>query len=249
MVRRLPRERATQEKILVPFKDRCEHCGQALWVAEHKHRTITRVDGVWKLISVIRWCNQSDCPNYHRRQHPEEEWRWALPRSKYGLDIILNIGLMHFEEGRRGSEICRNLQESGITMAQRSITHWIHCYGEAHEDEKDGWHPSDRMKAKLQHQGQVILSIEIFPLNDDSKLGLVRDCLSGEMLFVYRLHPDAEIKLLPSELKVRLRRVEKFLSRSGVPVKSLIFNEFFNEDETLISSALAIFPEIPYQLY
>ncbi len=74
---------------------------------------------------------------------------------------------------------------------------------------------------------------------------MIRDCLSGEMLLVYRLHRDSEIKLLPNELKVRLRKVEKFLSRIGVPVKSLIFNE----DETLIGSALAVFPEIPYQLY
>src|SRR5438874_823402 len=138
MARRLPHAKASQEKILVPLKDHCEQCGQLLWVAEHKHRTITRVDGVWKLISVIRWCNQLDCPNYHRRQHPEEEWRWAPPRSKFGLDIILNIGLMHFDGGLRGSEICRNLQERGINIAQRSITHWIHRYGEAREDEKDG---------------------------------------------------------------------------------------------------------------
>src|SRR5260370_33613595 len=99
MTRRLPRTKATQEKILAPFKEHCEQCGQLLWVADHKHRTVATLGGVWKLISVIRWCNQPDCPNYHRRQHPEEEWRWALPRSKFGLDIILNIGLMHFHKG------------------------------------------------------------------------------------------------------------------------------------------------------
>ena len=63
MTRRLPRTKATQEKMLVPSKDHCEQCGQLLWIAEHKHRTITTLDGVWKLISVIRWCNQSGCLN------------------------------------------------------------------------------------------------------------------------------------------------------------------------------------------
>ena len=245
MARRLPRTKATQEKILVPFKDHCEQCGQRLWVAEHKHRTITTWDGVWKLISVIRWCNQSGCPNYHCRQHPEEEWRWALPRSKFALEIILDIGLMHFEYGWSGSKICRELQESEINIAQRSITQWIRRYGEVREDEKDGWRFSNRIKAKLQQQGQVILSIEIFPLRDDSKLGVIRDCLSGEMLLVYRLHTDSEIEHLVSELKVRLRKVERVLSRIGVLVKSLIFSE----DEALINSALAVFPNIPYRLY
>lgn len=247
MTRRLPRVQATQEKLLTSFKEHCEHCGQLLWVADHKHRTITMWSGVWKLISVIRWCNQPDCPNYHRRQYPEEEWYWALPRSKFGLDIILAIGLWHFHRGWSGAKIYRNFQKRGITIAQRSITHWIDLYEEAYEDEKDGWRPSDRMKAKFQRQGEVILSIEIFRFGD-SCMGMVRDCLSGEMLLVYFLQ-GSEIERLPSELRVRLRRVEKFLNRSSVSVKSLIFSEIFNEDKTLISSALAVFPGISYQFH
>lgn len=251
MARGLPRAKATQEKILTPLIDHCEQCGQRLWVADHKHRTITRLDGVWRLISVIRWCNQSDCPNYHRRQHPEEEWIWAPPRSKFGLDIILNIGLMHFHQDKSGSEIYWILQESGVNIAQRSVTHWIHYYGETCEDKKDGWCLSDRIKAKLQQQGQVILSVETFLFDDDSTLGMIHDCLSGEMLLVYHLHKDSEeLKFLPIALKVRLRRVNKSLSQIGVPVKSLIFSldERLN-DQTLISSALTVFPEIPHQLY
>jgi hypothetical protein len=212
------------------------------------------MDGIWKLISVIRWCNQPDCPNYRRRQYPEEEWRWAPPHGKFGRDIILYIGLRHFYEGLSGPEICRELQENGINIAQRSISNWIHRYRGAYEDKNGGWHPSDWIKAKLQQQGQVVLSIEVFrlaPGDDDYKiLGMIGNCLSGEMLSVYRLQRDSEIELLPIELKVRLRKIQKFLSQIGVPAKSLIFNidEHLN-NETLISSALAVFPEIPYQLY
>jgi hypothetical protein len=54
MVRRNPRPEATQEKILTPLKERCEQCGQPLWVANHSHRTVTTLSGLWKLTLVVQ---------------------------------------------------------------------------------------------------------------------------------------------------------------------------------------------------
>ena len=41
MGRRTPRQEATHEKTLTPLQERCEQCGQPLWVAYHRHRTVT----------------------------------------------------------------------------------------------------------------------------------------------------------------------------------------------------------------
>lgn len=54
MARRSPRPQATQEKTLTPLKERCEQCGQPLWVACHGHRKVTTLSGVWKLTLVVR---------------------------------------------------------------------------------------------------------------------------------------------------------------------------------------------------
>ncbi len=41
MARRTRRLEATHEKTLTPLQERCEQCGQPLWVAYHRHRTVT----------------------------------------------------------------------------------------------------------------------------------------------------------------------------------------------------------------
>ena len=75
MARRTPRLEATHEKTLLPLKERCEQCGQLLWVAYHRHRTVTTLSGLWKLTLVVRQGIQPSCPGFHQRYHPEEEGR------------------------------------------------------------------------------------------------------------------------------------------------------------------------------
>jgi hypothetical protein len=96
MARRNPRPEATQTQTLTPLKMHCEQCGQPLSVSNHGHRSVATLSGQWRLTLVIRQCIQSDCPNYHKRQRPEEEGRWALPHGDFGLDIIALIGQWRF---------------------------------------------------------------------------------------------------------------------------------------------------------
>ena len=85
MARRTPRQEATHEMTLTPLQERCEECDQLLWVANHGHRTVTRLDGLWKLTIVVRQCIEPNCPRFHKRYRPEEEGRWALPHGEFGL--------------------------------------------------------------------------------------------------------------------------------------------------------------------
>ncbi len=43
---------------LTPLKEFCEQCGQQLWVGYHGHRTVTKLDGLWRLTIVVRRCMQ-----------------------------------------------------------------------------------------------------------------------------------------------------------------------------------------------
>jgi hypothetical protein len=47
---------ATQAITLIPLKEHCEQCGLPLWVGYHSHRILTRLDGLWKLTTVVRRC-------------------------------------------------------------------------------------------------------------------------------------------------------------------------------------------------
>lgn len=59
---RTPRQEATHSIKLTPLKESCEECGQPLWVAYHGSRTVTKLDGLWKLTIVVRRCIQEDVP-------------------------------------------------------------------------------------------------------------------------------------------------------------------------------------------
>src|SRR5258707_3987979 len=54
MARRSARPEAAHEVILTPLKERCEQCGQFLWVAHHSHRTVAMLSGLWRMTLVVR---------------------------------------------------------------------------------------------------------------------------------------------------------------------------------------------------
>jgi hypothetical protein len=128
MARRTPRLEATHETTLRPLKDRCEQCGQPLWVAYHRHRTVTTLSGLWKLTLVVRHWIQPSCPRFHQRYHPEEEGHWALPHGEFGLEVIALIGLWRFREHRSVPEMHQALLARGIPIAERSVTYLMQRY-------------------------------------------------------------------------------------------------------------------------
>src|SRR5260370_24202492 len=84
-----------------------------LWVGYHGHRTVTRLDGLWKLTIVVRRCMQPECPRYHVAYRPEEEGGWALPHGEFGLEVIALIGGFRFREHRSVPEMHRALLARG----------------------------------------------------------------------------------------------------------------------------------------
>src|SRR6266480_4073425 len=76
MARRSPRPEATQQVVLKPFQQVCDGCGGALWVAHHKKRTVTTLEGIYDIRLVVRQCVNSQCQEYHHRYRPEEEGSW-----------------------------------------------------------------------------------------------------------------------------------------------------------------------------
>src|SRR6266581_500674 len=230
MARRNPRPEATQEKILTPLKERCEQCGQPLWVANHSHRTVTTLSGLWKLTLVVRQCIEPTCPRFHQRYRPEEEGRWALPHGEFGLEVIALIGQWRFREHRSVPEMHQALLARGISVAQRSVTYLMQRYEELvtlritdHE----------RIKAQLQKQGHVILALDgLQPDVGHEVLWVIRDCLSEEILLARPLLSSTQ-----GDLTALLKELV-------VPVKGVISDG----EETIRSAVAFVFPDVPHQL-
>jgi len=155
MARRTRRPEATHEIILTPLNESCEQCGQPLWVGYHGHRTVTRLDGLWKLTIVVRRCIHPECPRYHVGYRPEEEGRWARPHGEFGLEVIALIGRWRFREHRSVPEMHRALLARGVVITERSVTHLMQRY-----EELVALRMADqqRITIKLREQGRVIAS-------------------------------------------------------------------------------------------
>src|SRR5712691_10287215 len=211
MARRSPRPEATQEKILTPLKERCEQCGQPLWVANHSHRTVTTLSGLWKLTLVVRQCIEPECPRFHQRYRPEEEGRWALPHGEFGLEVIALIGQWRFRDHRSVPEMHQALLARGMSIAQRSVTYLMQRY-----EELVALRISDqeRIKTRLQKQGRVLLALDgLQPDVGHEVLWVVREVLSGEILVARALLSSSQEAL--AEL---LREAKHLLEELAVPV-------------------------------
>src|SRR2546428_1315252 len=237
MARRSARPEAAHEVTLTPLKERCEQCGQFLWVAHHGHRTVAMLSGLWKLTLVVRQCIDPNCPRFHQPYRPEEEGRWALPHGEFGLELIALIGRWRFRDHRSVPEMHQALLARGIRIAQRSVTHLMQRY-----EELVALRVSDheRIKARLQKQGHVILAIDgLQPDVGHEVLWVIRDCLSEEILLARPLlsSSQGDLTALLTEVKQQLKELE-------VPVKGVI-----SDGEETIGSAVAfVFPKVPHQL-
>jgi len=237
MARRTPRPISSHAITLTPLKEHCEQCGQPLWVGYHAHRTVTKLDGLWRLTIVVRRCMQPQCPRYHVAYRPEEEGGWALPHGEFGLEVIALIGRWRFREHRSVPEMHRMLLAGGVSITERSVTNLMQRYEELvalrvanHE----------RIKERLQKQGRVILAIDgLQPDVGHEVLWVIRDCLSEEILLARPLlsSSQGDLTALLTEVKQQLKELE-------VPVKGVI-----SDGEETIGSAVAfVFPKVPYQL-
>jgi hypothetical protein len=234
---RTARAEATQARTLTPLKEQCEQCGQPLWVGYHAHRTVTQLDGLWKLTIVVRRCIQPDCPRYHVAYRPEEEGSWALPHGEFGLEVIALIGRWRFGEHRSVPEMHRLLLCRGVSITERSVTHLMQRYEELvtlrltdHE----------RIKTRLQKQGHVILALDgLQPEVGHEVLWVVRDCLSEEILLARPLlsSTQADLTALLTEVKDQLEELE-------VPVKGIISDG----EETIGKAVSLVFADVPHQL-
>ena len=98
----------------------------------------------------------------------------------------------------------------------------------------------ERIKARLQKQGQVILALDsLQPDVGHEVLWVVRDCLSEEILLARPLLSSTQ-----GDLTALLTEVKEELEQLKVPVKGVI-----SDGEETIGSAMAfVFPEVPHQL-
>jgi hypothetical protein len=192
---------ATQACVLSPAVEQCPACGQFMRVAYLEHRTVVRLDGVWRLTIRVRRCRNTACPQYHRPALPEEAGAWALPQAEFGLDVLALVGQLRYQEQRSVPQIHQVLRARGVEIAERSVTELLHRYEELVALRLGD---ATRLRAQLAQQGGVILAVDgLQPDVGHEVLWVLRDVRSGAVLLARSLLSATEDDLVPLLAEVR----------------------------------------------
>jgi hypothetical protein len=185
--RRRPRPRPLPDcsLTLTPILLDCPECQHRTSADYNNYRTISTLDGVFRLTLTIRRCPNPACTRFLRPYRPEAEPHFALPSHEFGLDVMAAVGRLRYAEHRSIPEIHRELTRRGIVLAERTVTNLLDRY-----DELRALATADprRLEPLLRPQGRVILAIDgLQPDVGHEVLWVFRDCLSGEILLAKSL--------------------------------------------------------------
>lgn len=237
MARKQARPRATQEATLDQLEKTCRSCGKRLQMARHGHRKVTTLEGVYHLTLKLYRCLNAECARYHQMCRPEEEGRWALPHSEFGLDVIALVGTLRYQQQRSIVQIHEELKRRGVVVAQRTVTDQLYRY-----EELLALHLADpeRLREKLREQKQVIVSLDgLQPDVGHEVLWVLRDCGSGEVLLARSLLGATENDLVPL-----LQEVAALCKTLDIPIAGVV-----SDGQQSIRNAVArALPGIPHQL-
>ena len=183
--RRRPRPQPDRAVTLTPIIRDCPECHHRTYADYQNFRTITTLDGVFRLTLTIRRCPNPVCSRFLRPYRPEAEPHFALPYHEFGLDVMDTVGRLRYLEHRSIPEIHHELNRRGIVVARRTVTNLLDRY-----DELRALATADpqRLGPLLREQGRVILAIDgLQPDVGHEVLWVLRDCLSGEILLARSL--------------------------------------------------------------
>src|SRR3954454_17986811 len=185
MARTLARERPDREEVLWPVQKACPACGHLMRLRYENDRTLVTLTGSVRLRLKIRRCETAGCERHHRPYRPEAEGAIALAQHEFGLDVMALVGRLRHREHRSVPEIHQELTRHGVAIARRSVSNLLDRY-----DELRALATADRerLHALLRKQRRVVLAIDgLQPDVGHEVLWVLRDCVSGEILFARSL--------------------------------------------------------------
>ena len=217
-----------------PLSTMCLTCGKSAHIAYYTQRTVTTLEGRYRLRLAVRRCTSPECPRHHRPYRPEAEGAWALPHGEYGLDVIALVGFLRYRRHQSLAEIHHSLHERGLSIGERTVLNLLARY-----EELETLHMTDRERLQLLMQKQEHLILAVDGLRPDvghEVLWVVRDCVSGEILLARPLLSERE-----ADLVTLLKEVQDAFA---VPIHGVI-----SDGQHSIRNAVATaFPAIPHQL-
>ncbi|MCW3129820.1 MAG: hypothetical protein N2V75_06975 [Methanophagales archaeon] len=126
----------------------CPFCGAKLVKKYNANaRRLITLNGEFWISERILRCSNRGCPGHALSFRAEEFQAAIIPRKIFGLEIILHIGTLRYEEHKTYEEIREALEKKGIRISMGELTNLTMTF----ESLIKGWHEEhiQEIKEKL----------------------------------------------------------------------------------------------------
>ena len=213
----------------------CTSCANPLWIVQHRERALQTLKKKLWVVSKDKTCVTEECPEMHKLLRPEaqEGALPLLPRSEYGVDVVVGLGEMRMTNGKTLKESHRTLVDQyGVEISERHVSNLYRVFlGLVHCVNAD-FLP---LRELLKQQGRIVVSVDGVQFDGVSPvLYVVRDVLSSEVLYAERVEKRDAAHLEALLLKVKAL---------GIPVTGVVSDK----EKGLVPAIEQAFPGVPHQ--
>lgn len=121
-------ERQLVPNLLVASQTNCPFDHTALWISQHRERTIIGLEETVFLTMIDKKCPSPDCTQPHLRYRDPQEPLWAPSGSHFGLDVILEVGRMRFRKSMSFNSIHGELVERKVPISPMAVQYQCRKY-------------------------------------------------------------------------------------------------------------------------
>lgn len=225
--------RTSRHIVLTASESVCPFCGTSLRICQHRDRSVRSLDEDLAITMRDKGCPSPECPQPHLRFRSLEESRIALPHDKIGLDVILEVGHLRFQQRLGFPRIHAILQDRklpispmGVQYQSRKYEALVACHVTSHQS---------GVYEKLKARGFLMPIIDAIHYGaGEAVVYLIIDGLTGIPLFGWETAVRGKIELVPF-----IRQ----LSSLDLPIIGIV-----SDKETGLAPAIAeALPGVPHQ--
>lgn len=195
---------------------------------KNKRHIITLKGEFWVRERVLR-CSNRECPGHALSFRAEDFQAAIIPYKIFGLDVILHIGTLRYEEHKTYAEIKEALRKKNIKISMGELTNLTMTF----ESLIKGWHEAhiQEIREKL---GEYVLSIDGTYTYKGKTLYIFRSYETGVVLYANTTEKDDVQHFQPL--------LEKVAEMYGLPIAVIS-----DMQPAIIEAVKNVMPGIPHQ--
>jgi len=194
----------------------------------NKRRVITLSGEFWVKERVLR-CSNRECPGHALSFRAEDFQATIIPYKIFGLDVILHIGTLRYEEHKTYAEIQEALRNKNIKICMGELTKLTMTF----ESLIKGWH-DEHIQEIREKLGEYVLSIDGTYTYKGKTLYIFRSYETGVVLYANTTEKDDVQHFQPL--------LEKVVEMYGLPIAVIS-----DMQPAIIEAVKNVMPGVPHQ--